>query len=386
MRCSPRCASCSGDYNAPVKASLQDELRRIQDGPGATAFLRSNVILDTARRRWPVIADVTVGCALRCRFCHRVRRDPARLASAELFERIATEVLPRASEVAFGARHEPLLHPDLPERIRGLADARDRLRTDTAICVLTSGVLLEPDLATRFATCGVDHVLFSIDSTDEATYSRLRPPATWAGLKPRLAAFMAARRDDRPTVAVQALVLRSTVPHLRSTLEELAAMGVRRFNTTVVEWETRQVADEVVSMRGPDAPWLAREFEALSATAQALGVAFRPPRTAPPAVPGEVWPILAEGTIWDEAATRRERPTVCAASWGKVRIDDRGFVFPCFRILDPRHAWGNLLERSFAEIVNGEVAVRARTMLLEGRAPNPVCAGCCWGPAPRPAG
>jgi hypothetical protein len=58
-------------------------------------------------------------------------------------------------------------------------------------------------------------------------------------------------------------------------------------------------------------------------------------------------------------------------------------VFPCFRILDPRHAWGNLPERSFEEIVNGEVAVRARTMLLDGKAANPVCAACCWGPATR---
>jgi hypothetical protein len=46
----------------------------------------------------------------------------------------------------------------------------------------------------------------------------------------------------------------------------------------------------------------------------------------------------------------------------------------------PRYAWGNLLVQSFAEIVNGERAVRTRALLLEGKAPWEICERCAFGP------
>lgn len=365
-----------------MKQGLQEVVRRLQVQPGAREFFLSHATLDPASWSWPVIADVTLGCKLRCRFCHRVRFQPDRMASERLFERLASEVLPHASEVAFGCRHEPLLHPDLPERIRALAEARDRIGSGTRLCLLSSGMPIDAALARRLAASRLDSLLFSFESSDEAVYARLRAPATFDELRSRIQSFLSARTGDGPSVTAQSLVLRSTVPHLASTVEAVAGLGIRRLHVSVVEWAPRSLKGELVSPAGPEGPWLREHLSAAVTVAGRLGIAFRPPEDAPASIPGEVFPLTAAGTIWDESRLRESRQTVCASPWAKLRVDDRGDVFPCVVMVDPAYAWGNILRDPFAAIVNGEVAVRMRTMLAEGRAPNPVCARCTWGPGP----
>jgi radical SAM protein with 4Fe4S-binding SPASM domain len=301
-------------------------------------------------------------------------------APAKLFDRLASEVLPHADDLAFGCRHEALLHPALPEHVARLAAARDALGTGTNLCLLTPGAPLDAELSARLVASRIDTILLSVDATDEATYATMRPPARWPDVRRRIEDLAGLVRNGKPAIGAQALLLRLTLPHLLRTLEDLSSLGVRAFQVTQVVWGPLTLADQGLLLRDPDGPRILDEVRRVEARARDLGVEIEVPEVAPDPLPGEVFPMMAEGRVWDEHLLKATRRSICVAPWYKLRIDSLGYAYPCFRMTHPRYAWGNLLVQSFAEIVNGERAVRTRALLLEGKAPWEICERCAFGP------
>jgi len=342
--------------------------------------LRASIRLDPQRRLWSVIADVTTGCNLACAMCSNTPHSRRAYARPEVFQRVFSEVVPHAADFALGCRHEPLLHPDLLDWLPEARRTVDLRRLPASLCLLTSGTLLGGELDRRLARSGLHVVLFSIDTTDPAGYAAVRRPATWPDLRARLEAFLPEARRAGLQVAVQALLMRSTLASLPQTVTDLGALGIRRVHVSQLTGAMRGGSGEVVAAGGPDREALRAVLLACRERARAAGVDLELPHGTPPRVEGDLVALRGEGSVWDEHLMKHDRPAVCAAPWYKLRVDHTGNVFPCQYMLRAQLAWGNVATTPFEAIVNGARALHARESLLAGKAPNAACARCLYGP------
>lgn len=353
---------------------LRTLLKTFEDGPGARSFLRRNITLDPARFLWTVIVDVTTGCNLRCPMCKRAGSRRAH-ADARAVEGLK-KALPHAAEMALGCRHEPLLHPRLAGLIGALRDEKERRSLASQLYLLTSGTLLSPSRCTALMRSGVDSLLLSIDTTDEATYAVMRRPAKWPDLEKKLGTLVEAV-GGQGEVAVQSLITRTSLPHLISSVERLSSLGVRSFTLTQMTVPpTTELESEVVRSAGEGSSavrTMVRKIERLAAHSR---LRVRLPGNAPAPVDGELFPVFAEGAVWDEDLLGTSRPTVCVAPWFKIRVDHEGFVYPCQFHVERDRAWGNLSDHSFEACVNSERARTMRAGMLTGSVTDPTCRAC----------
>jgi len=367
------------------------DLREVVQGfctaPGGREFFGGQVRLDPTLYRWRVIADVTAGCNLNCAMCFKTDRSQVAWADPEVWQVMMEEVLPHSAEIAFGCRHEALLHPAFARWLGRLDRARRGLSAGPSLALVTSGTLLGRELVDELSEAGLDYLLLSIPTADAEAYAALRAPAEWATLQRTLSAALAGNRPERPAVVAQTLLMRLTLPHLQETLLELATLEVGRMHVPQMVTAPASFRGQVVTHAGPLRSELDQVLHALSEVGAEHGVAVEYPQPAPAALPGEVFPLLGDGDVWDEHLLGQTRSVICAAPWMKLRVDHVGNVFPCPFWVAEEHAWGNLSQDSFETVVNGKVAVHTRTELLAGRAPNVVCAACPYGPGSRtPAG
>ncbi len=359
-----------------MKTNLRDVIRRHATNPGAAEFL-GELTLDCERYRWPVIVDVTRGCNLSCTFCYNSQKVSQEHADPAIFERLASVVLPHAAEIAMGCRHEPLLHPGLIPGLEGMEQARQRTNSPAVFCLLTSGTLIEPALAAALASSGLDHILISVDTTDEATYAAIRPPATWPDLAGRLKTLIGANPRH---VAALILMTRATLPYLARTVADLADLGLNQVGISQMVTGPTSARDDMVRFTGREGELAVGALEEVRSLARRRGIELAAPAPPPASLEGEVFPLEGAGQIQDEHLLARSRRAVCAAPWSKLRIDHEGYAYPCQHMLNRRDAWGNILADSFDAIVNGARAQETRAGLLAGRAPWPVCARCVFGP------
>jgi|GEM_PF-2762095 len=357
---------------------LRAQLQRFTTRPGARDYLSRRLRIDVRDGLWSVIVDVTRGCNLDCAMCWRGGGRPAR-AGREVLSRLRTAVLPHALDIAFGCRHEALLHPDLPRFIAELRTARDRRGGRAHLCLLTSGTLLDHSRSLALARSGLDTILFSVDSADPACYAAVRRPARWPELAARLAEFVGLSAGRALHKAAQTVIMRSTLPHLALTFETLAGLGLESFHFSQMVAAPQRVRGEVLRLDA-DRQAIVGALARLRLAARRRGTSVAVPAFAAALPAGEIFPVLGEGNVWDEDLLARERPAVCVAPWFKLRIDHEGWAFPCQMMTHRGLAWGNIRERSFADIVNGSAAQRTRRELLAGRAPNRACRACPFGP------
>ncbi len=370
-----------------MRPNLRSLVLDLQKQPGARRFLEEHVESPPGAYLRPVILDISVGCNLDCVFCINTPKSRRAFARDEVFEAVLTQVLPHAAEIAIGCRHEAALHPSLLEWAERLRSAREALEHEPFILLLTSGTLLDPVFGPALARSDLDMVLFSIDSSDPEVYASLRAPATWDELRACLAGFHEAREGSSIKSVVQALLLEETLPHLARTVDDLADLGFQQIavsqmvynpfpdKASIVRYDARYDA------RYETNPELSRVLEDVKERAAARGVDLMLPEPAPPPIPGELFPLLAEHRIWDEDRLKDRRPSICALPWAKLRVDHEGYVYPCQYWISKRLAWGNILEDSLDEIADSAPARETRRALLEGRSPNRTCARCIFGPA-----
>jgi MoaA/NifB/PqqE/SkfB family radical SAM enzyme len=367
-----------------MRGDLRDVVRGFLAAPGGRSFFERHTTLDPTELRWRVIADVTVGCNLNCAMCFKTERSQVAWADPEVWQAMVEKVLPHAAEIAFGCRHEALLHPGFSSWLSVLDRARGKTSVGASFALVTSGTLLSRELMIQFAEGGLDYLLLSIPTTNPAAYAALRAPAKWEDLQTTLANALAGSLEERPRVAAQTLLMRATLPHLQDTLLDLATLDVGGMHVPQMVTAPESFRDQVLTYAGPLAPDLDRAMDALEWVGDEHGVEVERPRPAPDPIPGEIFPLLGDGDIWDEHLLGQNRSVVCAAPWVKLRVDHVGNAFPCPFWTAEEHAWGNLTRDSFDAVVNGAAAVQTRSELLAGRAPNAVCAGCPFGPGTEP--
>jgi radical SAM protein with 4Fe4S-binding SPASM domain len=358
----------------------RDTLFGFRKQPGLRAFLAEHIVLDQRELLWNALVDVSRGCNLRCTMCITTARTPRALASRELLERVRTEILPRAVDVAIGCQSDPLLHPDLVGFTHDLRAARDSQGLDAFLIVLTSGTLLDSQSSVELARSGLDLILFSVDSSDPQTYESMRRGASWTAVRDGIRQVVAARNGMHPEIGAMALLNRQTLPHLSRTARDLADMGIMRLQINQMIAEKPSLKSVAMTLQGPDEASIREHVDAAVSAGRKAGVEVTPPVELPPPVPGEPFPLFGSTSLWDEVHAARTRECVCTIPWSGLRVDAMGNVFPCHRMFGTVDGWGSLMERSFLELVNGPEAIAMREALLHGRASNPTCARCLIGP------
>jgi len=143
-----------------------------------------------------VILDTTERCNLKCRMCyfaatdrlrfppHDLELSPTGMMPIAVFDRIATELFPRAWRVALACAAEPLLHPQFDEivRIAGKHRVPD-LWFPTNLLALTEAKA-EAICQAKVRTVGV-----SIDGTHAEIYESIRVGGRFSRLEERLELF-----------------------------------------------------------------------------------------------------------------------------------------------------------------------------------------------------
>ena len=351
--------------------------------PGLRAFLASHLELDPQQFLWPVIADVTVGCNLACTMCFNSARVTRRFADDAVFRALEANVLAHTNDLAFGCRHEPLLHPEFPSALASLRKMVDDRRLAARLCVLTSGTLLTAETGARLLDARPHTVLLSIDTANPQAYAAVRRPAQWDELRANLEHFLPEARWRGVSVTVNMVLLRTTLPHVSESIRTFAELGLQEVHLSQAVDVPGLEPHELLQRHGADARQIEAEMAAARETAKACGVSLQQPDDAPAVLPGEVRVVRDGATPWDEADLAREPGSVCAAPWSKLRVDHEGYVFPCEFAMNPKSAWGNIVTTPFADIVNGSRARETRAKLLAGIAPMSACQRCPFGPGSR---
>jgi radical SAM protein with 4Fe4S-binding SPASM domain len=125
-----------------------------------------------------VMLEQTYSCNLKCPSCiHGFSDDKkkfnpdTKIMPRDLFEQIILEgETNNCPSIAFHVNDEPLIVPDLPDRI---AYAKSHGFMD--LLVTTNGTLLNPKLIRNLIDSGLTRILFSIDAATSATYDKVRP-------------------------------------------------------------------------------------------------------------------------------------------------------------------------------------------------------------------
>ena len=358
---------------------MQSLLERAAARRNLWPYVASRVEIDPGEGLWSVAVDATLGCNLSCVTCAEPKRT-TESAAGDVIDAVGAKMTAHAADIALGCLNEPLVHPDIGLVVRTLAsytknnmvDREGGSGTGAHLCLLSSGTLLRKGTGRTLAAAGLHVALFSIDSTDPEAYARIRGGASWEATRRRLAAFMDEAPDLR--VVVQAMLTRTTLPHAKKTVEDLAAMGVRTFQFTQPTQVPQSAKNEVVRADEPDFD----DVEALLRWADQTDLDITTP-TLPPEHWDDELPLFGQGMIWDEDRLAARGKTICVAPWFNLRVDHRGDVYPCN--LMRANSWGNVRELSFNEIVNHANARHVRQCFLEGRAPHDECLRCPYGPS-----
>ena len=198
-------------------------------------------------RPFHVILDITSRCNLKCVMCYfagtdRLNFPPFDTGPADgnmplpVFEKIASELFPRAWRAALGCAAEPMIHPQFREilAVAGRYGVPD-LWFPTNLLALTEAS------AGAIRDAGVRTVAASIDGTTKETYEKIRVPAKWERLLSRLDLLRRLRRargGKRPR-------LRIIFTWMKSNRRELADLPAFAEQWGADELDVRYVAPTV---------------------------------------------------------------------------------------------------------------------------------------------
>jgi MoaA/NifB/PqqE/SkfB family radical SAM enzyme len=200
-------------------------------------------------RRLNVILDVTSRCNLKCVMCYfanfdgvhfppfeRPQLSPEGNLPVEVFEKIASDLFPRAYRVALGCAAEPMIHPRFKEivAVAGRYGVPD-LWFPTNLLALTEPTM-EALIRGNVAT-----VAASIDGVRKETYEKIRVPAKWE----RLLACLEVFRTVKKRMAARRPRLRIIFTWMRSNRRELSEMPAFAEEHGATELDVRYVSPTV---------------------------------------------------------------------------------------------------------------------------------------------
>ena len=319
-----------------------------------------------------VFIEVTNHCNLLCETCPRtfVTYERPRTLSWRKFCRIVDQFSDMQRAVLHGIG-EPLLNKDLPRMIKHLKER------GVAVLFNTNATLLDEVRGRALIASGLDEMRCSVDGTDPDTYARVCGRPLFHKVVENLQLFTKLQRElnsDKPRVSLWMIGMRENIVELPALVRLAARMGVPEV----------YLQRMVYYLDGDDAPGLMDGGQALfddfdlltnrviaeaEAWADELGITLRASGATDPR-----HSLKALGQ-------RDPQPwSACLRPWTTAYVTANGNCLPCcispFATRDYEALqMGNLFERDFGDIWNGERYQAWRMALLSEHPPTP-CKGC----------
>ena len=306
--------------------------------------------------------EIAARCNLRCRMCairHDSRYRPGNsrpaLFEPELFERLEPTFATLLRVSLFGLG-EPLLNGHLAAYVRRLSAA------GVEVAFTTNATLVDDRKAEELATAGLDRVTVSIDGATPGVYESIRVGARFDDVVSGIRAFAKARRRfGRPrSLSLSFVAMASNFGDL-PRLVDLCADSV---HVEPLYWQPQrelQAHYEKENLGRLDAGTVELLLGEARARAERLGV-------------GLGSRLFTAGGKYDyvEAAKDLQIDWKCSEPWSSIWVTTAGEVRTC---CINEKSFGNLFERSFDEIWNGE-EFRVFRRQHSGRQEASGCATC----------
>lgn len=249
-----------------------------------------------------LLAELTHRCPLQCPYCS----NPVGLvrAAGEMSADEWRRVLDQAAKLGVLQVHfsggEPTARPDLVELVAH-AEAAGLYSN-----LITSGVLLKPDLVAALADAGLAHVQLSVQGAEAALADRVAGYRD--GHARKLAAAAMVREAGLP-LTLNAVVHRQNLDQLGGLIELAVALGAERLEVAHVQYYGWALKNRAAFM-----PTVA-QIDAATAIVEAARVRLK----------GR---LVIDYVVPDYYA---ETPKACMSGWGRrfLNVTPEGRVLPC---------------------------------------------------------
>ena len=278
-------------------------------------------------------------CQLRCPACpvglrnHEITRsrDHQKFLSLEIWSRTLSEVAKTAWTIQFYFQGEPLLNKHLPQMIREAHEA------GLYTIVSTNAQAMTPQLADDLVTSGLDRIIISMDGLSEASYNAYRVGGSLQQCMHALSYLRAAKeKHHSPLIELQCLRLRSNEHEWTQFRREYKRLGADR-----LVFKTAQLYDYAEGHPlMPSNPRYSRYIQG------------------------------ADGLFH-----RKHLGRGCLRVWSGVVVTTNGEVLPCCYDKAHEYAYGNIMEKSLAELFQSEQANAFRQAALNEQ---PLICQECW--------
>ena len=260
-----------------------------------------------------------------------------------IFERVLEQVQATAHTMQFYFQGEPLLNKQLPEMIA----AAHKLGLYTIVS--TNAQALNRSTAKAIVKSGLNRIIVSIDGFSEESY----------------AAYRIGGSLHKALEGLQHLANTKAELHSRIRIE----LQVLCLRSNEHEWD-----------------WIKKNYKKLGATHLVFKTAqLYNFEHGHPLMPSDErysrYKKTADGTYVHKKASRLSPLTFnlspCRRLWSGCVITTQGDVLPCCYDKDHRHAYGNIMQQSLAEIYHSTKAnaLRRRVLLYHGE-PLEMCKNC----------
>jgi radical SAM protein with 4Fe4S-binding SPASM domain len=285
--------------------------------------------------------EPTTSCNLRCPECPSGLRSftrPTGMLKKELYESIIDQLAPTLSYLIFYFQGEPYLHPSLLEMVSYAS--RKKIYTATS----TNAHYLNDQAARKTVESGLDRLIISIDGTTQETYESYRIGGKLEkvieGAK-NVIRWKRELRSQTPHVIFQFLVVGHNEHQLNDVKKLSAEIGVDE-----VKFKTAQIYNfENGSELIPKNPKYSR------------------------------YKKNADGKY----SIKNGLADHCWKMWHSCVITWDGKVVPCCFDKDAHYVLGDLTQKSFQEIWQGQPYNQFRQTLFNARSEIEMCRNCTEG-------
>jgi len=253
----------------------------------------------------------------------------------EVFNKILDKIAPYLIYLTLYFQGEPLLNPGFTEMVQMARKRRIFVATST------NGHYLNDRNVDGIIKSGLNHLIISMDGTDQQTYEKYRVKGELQTLTDGIRRLVEAKRalnSDLPVIELQFLVMRHNEHQIPQMREFAKQAGVDKLS-----FKTAQVYN----------------FDTESTIIPTLKSKSRYRQTS-------------DGK-WVMAKKIRNR---CHRIWSSLVITWDGRVVPCCYDKDADHQAGNLLDEPLSEIWKNQHYTAFRKQVLKNRSETEICRNC----------
>ena len=285
--------------------------------------------------------EPTTACNLRCPECPSGLRSfsrPTGNLSSDTFIKVIDQLSGHLIYLTFYFQGEPYLNPKFLDMV-SYASGKG-IYTSTS----TNAHYLDKTTAKKTIESGLDRIIISIDGADQETYQQYRVGGSYEKVIKGTKELLSARRkmsSKKPHVAFQFLVVKPNEHHINAISRLGKDLGVDE-----ILFKTAQIYEfENGSSLIPEQERFSRYHKTGKGT----------------------WEI------------KNSLENHCWKMWHSCVITWDGAVVPCCFDKDAGHAMGNINEKTFKEIWEGEKYRNFRESLLSSRKEIDICRNCTEG-------